>query len=342
MSLAQEMATDFDSFARVQHERLLRFANRRLADWHDAEEVAQETLLRAYQHWDGFTSVDGAAAWCTTVAWRLVVDRLRLRPRAVVTDELPEPTQHHRDAADVVAARQDAALALDVLEHLPGRQAAVLWARHIEGLSYDSIGERMAMTEPTVRSLLHRARASLRANYVRRGGEMPVGGTVLPALWLRRLLRSCTRQPAALLAAATLAVGASLILLPSPAHGSSSLPAVVHLPARQPQATFRLDATRTRPVKTHRAVAVPGLRPTTAAPPARPVVAERLCAAGACLSHQHLSRLPGTAIVVRLPAGLRIGGNDRLAVSATVIGGCPALPANPLAACGSPSPGGGS
>src|SRR5439155_1125556 len=79
--------------------------------------------------------------------------------------ELPPGSRAARDTADVVVARDEARIALDALEAMPSRQASVLWAREVEGLSYDEISERYGLSEPTVRSLLHRARRTLRREY---------------------------------------------------------------------------------------------------------------------------------------------------------------------------------
>ena len=55
---------------------------------------------------------------------RLVSDRLRVRGRSVSVAEVPEGVRVGRDTADVVVARDEARLALDVM---PARQGAVLW-----------------------------------------------------------------------------------------------------------------------------------------------------------------------------------------------------------------------
>lgn len=179
--------------------RLRRYATRRLGDAHEAEEVVQEALLRACQHTPGFATEDDLMAWSTVVTGRLVIDRLRLRSRSVSVAEVPEHTRVGRDTADVVVARDEARAALDALEAMPSRQAAVLWSREVEGLSYDEIAERYRLSEPTVRSLLHRARRTLRREYAARGGTLPVAGLAILAPWRAPLhnvgrLRDAARQ----------------------------------------------------------------------------------------------------------------------------------------------------
>jgi RNA polymerase sigma-70 factor (ECF subfamily) len=180
-------AVEFDEALRKAGPRLKRYAARRLHDEHEAEEVVQEAMLRAFQHRHLLATEDDLMAWMTVVTGRLVIDRLRVRGRSTPVAELPPTTRTGRDTADVVVARDEARVALSALEAMPGRQASVLWAREVEGLSYDEIGERFAMTEPSVRSLLHRARRTLRREYAQRGGTFSAVGLVAFAPWLRGL-----------------------------------------------------------------------------------------------------------------------------------------------------------
>jgi RNA polymerase sigma factor (sigma-70 family) len=178
-----DVPLDFDDAVRTLTPRLVRYATRRLGDVHEAEEVVQEALLRAYKHREELLTEDDLAAWSTCVTGRLVIDRLRVRGRSTSVAEVPEGTRVGRDTADVVVARDEARTALDALDAMPPRQAAVLWAREVEGLAYDEIGVRFGMTEPAVRSILTRARKALRKEYAARGGTLPAGGLAAIAPW---------------------------------------------------------------------------------------------------------------------------------------------------------------
>src|SRR3954470_2858032 len=175
---------DFDEAVRRITPRLQRYAPRRLGDRHEAEELVQEALLRAYKHGEQLQTEDDLIAWCTVVTGRLVIDRLRVRGRSVNVAEVPEGVRVGRDTADVVVARDEARMALDALDSMPARQAAVLWAREVEGQGYDEIGARFGMTEPAVRSILTRARKALRKEYAVRGGTLPVAGLSALAPWV--------------------------------------------------------------------------------------------------------------------------------------------------------------
>ena len=178
---------DFDGFVRTYEARLRRLVQRRIGDMGEAEEITQETLLRAYQHRASFATEDELMAWSTVVAQRLVIDRVRVRGRSIAVAEVPESARLGRDTADIVVARHEARAALESLEAIPTRQAAILWAREVEGLHYEEIAERFGITEPAVRSLLHRGRKALRKEFKDRTGSLPLNGLVPFAPWLLAL-----------------------------------------------------------------------------------------------------------------------------------------------------------
>ena len=255
--------------------RLKRYAVRRLHDDHEAEEVVQEALLRAYQHRHLLTTEDDLMAWTTVVTGRLVIDRLRVRGRSTPVAELPPNSRAERDTADVVVARDEARLALDALEAMPGRQASVLWAREVEGLSYDEIGDRFGMSEPSVRSLLHRARRTLRREYSARGGTLPGIALVALAPWLDGLRAAGKLRHVARRTAGTAAVTATGFVVAVVAPFSQPVAPAEAAPSVRPQlsikATTQVAATRDR----QRAAEAPAAKPAPSVDPASVPVSTR-------------------------------------------------------------------
>ena len=209
----RENDVDFDGFVRAYEARLRRLVMRRLGDACEAEEITQETLLRAYQHRASFGTEDELMAWSTVVAQRLVIDRVRVRGRSVAVAEVPESARLGRDTADIVVARHEARAALESLEAIPTRQAAILWAREVEGLHYEEIAERFGITEPAVRSLLHRGRKALRKEFKDRTGSLPLNGLVPFAPWLLALKAAGKVRGAAKTAAKSSVTGAAALSL---------------------------------------------------------------------------------------------------------------------------------
>jgi RNA polymerase sigma-70 factor (ECF subfamily) len=257
-----EEIVDFDEALRASQPRLLRYATRRIGDQHEAEELVQEAMLRAFQHRHELATEDDLMAWLTVVTGRLVIDRLRVRGRTTPVAEVPPGSRTGRDIADVVVARDEARIALDALEAMPSRQAAVLWAREVEGLSYDEIGRRYGLSEPTVRSLLHRARRTLRREYADRGGTLPSLGLIALAPWARGLhwasrLRDIARKGG--VATATAATGIAIATV-APLW-SSPAPAAPHVVSLPPY----VAKAHTTPLVT--TVSHPAARVTTATAP---------------------------------------------------------------------------
>lgn len=279
-----EPDVDFDSFVRTYEARLRRLVMRRIGDACEAEEITQETLLRAYQHRASFGTEDELMAWSTVVAQRLVIDRVRVRGRSVAVPDVPETARLGRDTADIVVARHEARAALESLEAIPTRQAAILWAREVEGLHYDEIAERFGITEPAVRSLLHRGRKALRKEFKDRTGSLPLNGLVPFAPWLLALKAAGKVRGAAktvgkssATAAAALSLGALVVstgLGPfgfGPGRGAADVridsgrdgAAFVRAAVEPAEAVQRVSANRARPAS---------VSPTDTTPPMKDAV----------------------------------------------------------------------
>ncbi|MEM9562448.1 MAG: RNA polymerase sigma factor [Actinomycetota bacterium] len=128
-----------------------------------AEDVAQETLVKAWLALPTFRGDSSLRGWVLRIAHNTAVSTLRRR-RAVLTDplELPEePVRPDRSVESRVlsgAAMDDFVAALDDLDEL-SRSVVVL--RELDGLSYEEIAEVLEIPMPTVKTRLLRARRRL-------------------------------------------------------------------------------------------------------------------------------------------------------------------------------------
>lgn len=146
-------------------ERALRLALRVLGDAAEAEEVAQEALLRA---WRNAARYDPERAlfttWLHRIVLNLAIDRGRRRAHAPQAGEaalaaLPDPAPGPEAAA--AAAEERASLAA-ALAQLPARQRAAIALAYEEGLSGAEAAAALDVSERALEGLLRRARLMLR------------------------------------------------------------------------------------------------------------------------------------------------------------------------------------
>lgn len=140
-----------------------RVALRMLNDAAEAEDVAQEAMLRLWRQapdWKGGTA--RVSTWLYRVAANLATDRLRRR-RSVGLDEIPEPADNDPGVLGHMI-EQDRQQALQhALMQLPERQRMAVVLRHIEGLGNAEIAEVMGIGVEAVESLVARGKRALKA-----------------------------------------------------------------------------------------------------------------------------------------------------------------------------------
>jgi RNA polymerase sigma-70 factor (ECF subfamily) len=127
---------------------------------HDAEDLVQDTLLRAYRAFHRYTPGTNIRAWLYTILYRARTDALRRAGRTPQTVELtgegpPLPPSQDR----LASGREDLERALASLPEA-FRTAVIL--RDIEELSYQEIAQALDIPIGTVMSRIHRGRGLLR------------------------------------------------------------------------------------------------------------------------------------------------------------------------------------
>ena len=146
-----------------------------LARWltgndHDADDVAQEAMLRAFTYFDGFRGGD-ARSWVLKIVRNTCFTWLQAnRPGEIATasEDLEEVTaplvySEFADDPETLALRRTAALLLNnAVAAIPAAFREVVVLREIEGLSYKEIASVVDAPIGTVMSRLARARAELR------------------------------------------------------------------------------------------------------------------------------------------------------------------------------------
>jgi RNA polymerase sigma-70 factor (ECF subfamily) len=128
----------------------------------EAEELVQETFLRAWLKLDRYRSEWRFSTWLFTLGRRIAAsERRRTRVRANGASELDELSVVS-DPSGGLVAREDRAQIWSIAErHLSGEQCSALWLRYAEDLPLDEIARVLGKSAVGVRVLLFRARAKL-------------------------------------------------------------------------------------------------------------------------------------------------------------------------------------
>ena len=130
----------------------------------DAEDVAQEAMLRAYRQFERLRDRNKFRGWLVRIAFRLALDRLRSAKRRELRDTLwskPEYQPRPANAEDLAVSNEFQAHLDDALAELPEKLRLVLLLAAMEGHTIDEIASMLGVPVGTVKSRIFIARKKL-------------------------------------------------------------------------------------------------------------------------------------------------------------------------------------
>ncbi|MGO4851233.1 RNA polymerase sigma factor [Phaeovulum sp. W22_SRMD_FR3] len=152
-----------------------RVAMRMLRDTAEAEDVAQEALLRLWRIAPDWRQGEAkVSTWLYRVVTNLSTDRLRRR-RGVALEAVAEPEDGRPSVVEVMIDTDRATALETALAALPERQRQAVVLRHLEGLSNPEIAEVMEIGVEAVESLTARGKRALSALLAGRREELGYG-----------------------------------------------------------------------------------------------------------------------------------------------------------------------
>jgi len=143
--------------------RALGYASRLLNDQTEAEDVAQEAMLRLWKiapEWRQGEAM--VSTWLYRVVTNLCTDRLR-KKRSVALDAVAEPADGRASVAQGMIEGERAAALKAALATLPERQRQAVVLRHLEGAANPEIAQIMEISTEAVESLTARGKRALTA-----------------------------------------------------------------------------------------------------------------------------------------------------------------------------------
>jgi RNA polymerase sigma-70 factor (ECF subfamily) len=158
--------TAFEVLVEKHHARIYNFIWQFVRNQHDAEDLTQDTFVKAYRAISRFDAKYSFTAWLFTIARRTAINHYQ---RAKITEELSSDlTTGTTDPADSAAAKDHAESIWKVAERLlKPKQYEALWLTYGEGFSNVETAQIMRNNPIYVKVLLHRAREVLKQKFIK-------------------------------------------------------------------------------------------------------------------------------------------------------------------------------
>ena len=156
----------FEQIVRRYQRPVISLIVRMTGDRAQAEDLAQETFVKAFRNLKSFDATRRLSSWLFRIAHNTTLDALRrLKPEVVELEGLREGDPHRDPAAPpapdpLEQAALGAALNRALLSLRPDYRAAIA-LRYDQQLPFDEIGEILGVPEVTARTYVHRARKEL-------------------------------------------------------------------------------------------------------------------------------------------------------------------------------------
>lgn len=166
----------------ANNRRLYRLARGILRNDAEAEDVVQETYVRAFTHLERFRGDSSLSTWLSRIAMNEALGRLRRRRPGVEWSTLeqsmpqaqiiPFPFASNDDPEKSMAQREIQQVVEHAIDELPEPFRLVFITRVIEGMNVEETAEILGLKPETVKTRLHRARNLLRDNVERKIGPV--------------------------------------------------------------------------------------------------------------------------------------------------------------------------
>lgn len=153
------------------HDQIYRYVVRLVKDPAEAEDLTQETFLRAYRGADSLRDPQAVRGWLYRIATHACLDRLRQRKPQVSLEgssggedgrvQIKTPCSSSPSPLEITERKETSACVQRCLDFLPDKYRAVILLREAHCLAAEEIADLLGVTVATVKIRLHRARRRL-------------------------------------------------------------------------------------------------------------------------------------------------------------------------------------
>lgn len=156
------MADIFEEIYHTYKKPVYNYLYRCTLNVHTAEELTQETFLRALKYFSGFRGEAGAKTWLFKIARNAYLDRQKKNPPLPEADITEHPIPDNNDA---YASSNEKDFINKILHSLKDEERTILVLRDMNDLTYKEVAHIMSYSEGQVKIGLHRARKKFREAY---------------------------------------------------------------------------------------------------------------------------------------------------------------------------------
>ncbi len=159
--------TDAGALFEIYHDRVYRYILRMVRDPGEAEELTQETFLRAYRRRDTLRDEQAVRGWLYRIGTHVCLDRLRQRRPNVSIDskegasEVASAVSISPSALELTEREETSACVQRCLDFLPDHYRAVIVLHEAHSLTAAEIASLLGLKLTTIKMRLHRARRML-------------------------------------------------------------------------------------------------------------------------------------------------------------------------------------
>jgi RNA polymerase sigma-70 factor (ECF subfamily) len=171
--------TTFEEEALAHADQLYRIALRLSGSQQAAEELVQETYLRAFRSWRSYRPGSNLAAWLATILRNVFLDEARRQQRRPVQESFEDTTEYYLynqlagsggEPQEAVLNRLAGGAIVDALSDVPPAFREVVVLVDIGDFSYQEAADILGVPIGTVMSRLHRGRRALKQALAQRAG----------------------------------------------------------------------------------------------------------------------------------------------------------------------------
>jgi RNA polymerase sigma-70 factor (ECF subfamily) len=158
---------DAGTLFRAHHQRIYRYVLHLVGNPAEAEDLTQETFLRAHSHLESLRDQGAVLSWLYRIATHVSLDRLRQRKPQVSldgeggADEFKSLASVNPSALEAVERKETSQCVQRCLQFLPDKYRAVIVMHEIYSLTAAEIASVLDVTLATAKMRLHRARGML-------------------------------------------------------------------------------------------------------------------------------------------------------------------------------------